>query len=114
MWIFFTLVGLGLAFMLYVLVQFHDDIKEHRPRRRQEADAKRDIVGKGRLLHISSKQAAGNDFGKTGTKGWSHDNGEIRFRSISTTGDVFGRKVRASARPKFGVTTKAGGSSKTH
>src|SRR4029434_9780424 len=57
MWIFFTLVGLGLAFMLYALVQFHGDTKGRRSRERRGTDAKSDIAGGGRLLHIRSTQA---------------------------------------------------------
>src|SRR6266700_2691463 len=112
MWIFSTLVGLGLAFVLYALVQFHGEGKGRRPRRRQGTDAKPDITVEGRVLHINSKQAAGNDSGKSGTKGWSHGNGEIRFRSISRTGDVFIRRIRQGREPKFGFTGKPGGSSK--
>src|SRR6266567_9351457 len=103
MWIFFTLVGLGGGRMLYALVQFHGDTKGRSPRRHQGADAKRSIAGEGRLLHINRKQAAWNDPAKTGTKDWSHGNGEIRSRSISTTGDVFIRRICPSAEPKSGV-----------
>ncbi len=31
MWVFFTLAGLGLAFMLYAHVQFHGEIKNTGP-----------------------------------------------------------------------------------
>src|SRR2546430_13260409 len=96
MWIFFTLVGLGFGFMLYALVQFHGDTKGRSPRRHQGTDAKRNIAGEGWLLHINSKQAAGNDPGKMGTKEWSQGNGEIRFHSIGTAGDVFVCRLRAS------------------
>ena len=113
MWIFFTLVGLGLAFMLYALFQFHGDIKGRRSRERQGTDAKSDIAGGGRLLHIRSKQAVGNDSDKTGTKGWSHGNGEIRFHRVGTAGDVFVRGIRASVEPKSGLREKARNSSKT-
>jgi hypothetical protein len=112
MWVFFTLVGLGLTFMWYVLVQLHGEIKGRRPRQRQAENTSPDVAGKGPLLHITSKRVAGNDSGKTGTNGWSHGNGEIRFRSISTTGDVLVRRVRASARARFGVTAEPGGSPK--
>jgi hypothetical protein len=111
MWIFFTLVGLGLAFMVYALVQFHGEVKGHKRQRRHKLDTKSEIAGKRRLLHMSSKQAA--DSGKTGSKGWSHGNGEIRFRSTSTTGDVFIRRIRASAEPKSGVREKSRNSSRT-
>src|SRR5438045_5349154 len=103
MLIFFTLVGLVLAFMGYALVQFHGEIKVRRPRRRQGADAKPDIASEGRLLHINWKHAAASDSRRTGTKGWSHGNWEIRFHSIGTTGDVFARRIRGSAEPRSGV-----------
>src|ERR1043165_1932160 len=98
MWIFLTLVGLGLAFMLFALVRFHGDTKGRRSRERRGTDAKSDIAGGGRLLHIRSKPAVGNDSGKTGTKGWSHGNREIRFHRVGVTADVFVRRMCTSAR----------------
>ena len=110
MWIFFTLVGLGLAFMLYALVQFHQETKGHRTRRRRGSEAKPEIADEGRVLQISSKQLARNEFGKTGTTGWSHSNGEIRFRSVGSSGDVFVRRIRAGAKPKIDISGPSGSS----
>jgi len=60
MWIFLTLVGLGLVFMLYTLVRFHAETERHRPRPRPGTDAKPDSAGEMQLLHMNSKQGDGN------------------------------------------------------
>src|SRR5713226_1885093 len=113
MWVFFTLAGLGLAFMLYAHVQFHGEIKTTGPSTPARSDGKPVSMWQGRAIRISSKQPARRDSAKSGTRGCSHGNGEIRFRSIRSTGDVFDRRVRASAGSKFGATGKSGGPSKT-
>jgi hypothetical protein len=110
MWIFFTLVGLGLAFMLYALAQFHGESKGRGAGRRRAAHTKPAIAGEGRVLHLSSKQLARNESGKTGTTGWSHSNGEIQFRRISGSGDVFVRRIRPSAKSKFDISGRSGSS----
>ena len=40
--------------------------------------------------------------GQQGFTAWSHGDGSIRVRSISSSGDVVLRRIRASANPKFG------------
>ena len=95
MWIFFTLVGLGLVFMLYALVQFRAETERHRPRPRPGTNAKPDTAGERQLLHMNSKQVARNDSGKTSTKGWSHGDGEISVRSIYVNGHVVVHRIRA-------------------
>src|SRR5215472_12801652 len=110
MWIFFTLVGLGLAFMLYALVQFHVELKGRGFMRHRASRAKPEIVGERRVVHITSKQSGRNDSGKTVATGWSHSDGKIRVRSISNSGDVFGRGIRTSAKPKLDSSGPSGSS----
>src|SRR5215831_7397829 len=101
MWIFFTLVGLGLAFMLYVLVQFHGELKGRRSRRHGALHKYPSKSGGGRPLQINEKGSL-RDSGKTRNTGWSHSNGEIRFHSNSN-GNVFVQRIRASAKSKFDI-----------
>ena len=110
MWIFFTFVGLGLAFMSYALVQFHAELKGRGSIRHRASRAKPKIVGEGRVVQITSKQSVRNDSGKTVATGWSDSDGKIRVRSIGRSGDVFVRGVRASAKPKFDLSGPAGSS----
>jgi hypothetical protein len=50
MWFFLILVGLGIAFMLYALVQFHRELRGPRPRRQWSA-AKQEIESYKRVIH---------------------------------------------------------------
>lgn len=110
MWIFFTLVGLGLAFMLYAFIQFDVELKEYGFMHHRASHAKPEIVGERRVVQIISKQSVRNDSGKIVATRWSHSDGKIRARSIVRSGDVFVRGIRASAKPKLDTSGPSGSS----
>jgi len=107
--LFFILVSLGLAFMLYALVQLLRDGKE-RPRTFQQGS--RPKAGNrqtGRVVRMDSAIAERKDpFSKRRTAEWIHGNGEIQVRSISSDGHVVVRRIRASTGRTSAVATKPG------
>ena len=111
--LFFILVSLGLAFMLYALVQLLRDGKG-RPRTFQQGS--RPKAGNGqapRVVRMDSAIAGRKDpFSKKRTAEWIHGNGEIQVRSISSDGHVVVRRIRASTGPSSVTTGKPGSISK--
>ena len=111
--LFFILVSLGLAFMLYALVQLLRDGKE-RPRTFQQGS--RPKAGNRqapRVVGIDLAIAERKDpFSKKSTAEWIHGNGEIQVRSISSDGHVVVRRIRAITGRTSGATGKSGSISK--
>lgn len=107
-WIFLILAGLGLGFMLYVLVQFHRESKGRKPGHGRAGHLNAEIAAKRRVVDISSKQSLPNDYEKTATTEWNDGNREVRIGS--SNGDLFVRRIRASAKPKFDISRGSGSS----
>src|SRR5882724_10985202 len=111
MGLFISFALLGLAFMVYALIQFSLEAKRNAGARWGNSNPKTREVELRNLIEMHLPRAVADISSyKRRTAEWSHGNGEIQVRTISNDSHVVVRRLRAGARDILDVSRRSRGS----